>query len=437
MAHALTSLINNWTNINQDSLSAYHNKIKNSNLLPPKWQYQTTGHLIMAKDTVGAVTEAPTGARATKRDVYTKTGEKSQLNQALDQYCKSDAQCINELKSTCWLCGMPIYTKISNSKPKISCREGYPEAEHVLPLKYAHKLLSVPGEIIDGTGASKNKKKNDQTYNLQIGLELRNSHRLCNQIKNQRMFIEFNNNIWKIKEQLLYNYLVKLSNLMSKLNKSGSVTDGNTDVMGTVINPNVSINLLTKICTHLNTENGDRIEYILNRWTNKWASKDASDQRKENALRKVRIKYGIPEQGNNSLTSEISGENTAQNNVDNNAIDNMVILIEQRTAQKAPGNTCEGEDRDEDIVGTDVANVEDDTPDLVTEENQATPSTSGAVGPPPTSFAFGTPGGNINPDSNDENPFLPMPAGPDWWDPALRLLPEGLGDGPIPPVGDA
>tara|TARA_R110002074_G_scaffold173287_1_gene335995 strand:+ start:42 stop:1568 length:1527 start_codon:yes stop_codon:yes gene_type:complete len=142
--------------------------------------------------------------------------------------------------NTCWICGSHVFP---GDKVMTSTLLGYPEAEHALFLKYGYAFLSLPAEIFLGqfapwataiprinnnsiqlqelnwwTQEQINQKipENIQgeiakDYQFQIKLEMRQSHRLCNQLKSQFNYVRFNKfkREWKIKETL-YNYTIKL-----------------------------------------------------------------------------------------------------------------------------------------------------------------------------------------------------------------------------------
>ena len=154
-----------------------------------------------------------------------------------------------EAMSTCWLCGMKVpLTQTIAKKLKVpvgisppSSQLGYPEAEHVLFLKVGYLFLSIPGEkfigkiapwvpstrpsqlwplnkVPDGWGwdaSTWNKwvQEMRSDYNIQIKLEMQQSHLLCNQLKNQFNFIRFNggpSGKWEKKGRLLDIYKNKI-----------------------------------------------------------------------------------------------------------------------------------------------------------------------------------------------------------------------------------
>tara|TARA_R110002096_G_scaffold55030_2_gene141659 strand:- start:1637 stop:3307 length:1671 start_codon:yes stop_codon:yes gene_type:complete len=142
--------------------------------------------------------------------------------------------------NTCWICGSRVFP---GGGVMTSTLLGYPEAEHALFLKYGYAFLSLPAEIFLGKFAPWataiprietnsiqlntlnwwTQEKRDQgtpktiqdgiekDYQFQIKLEMRQSHRLCNQLKSQFNYVRFNKGRkeWQIKETL-YDYTIKL-----------------------------------------------------------------------------------------------------------------------------------------------------------------------------------------------------------------------------------
>ena len=145
---------------------------------------------------------------------------------------------LNEM-NTCWICGSHVFP---GGNRMTSTLLGYPEAEHALFLKYGYAFLSLPAEIFLGKfapwAAAIPRIKNNsiqlntlnwwtqeqinqgipeniqngiaEDYQFQIKLEMRQSHRLCNQLKSQFNYVRFNKRIkeWQIKESL-YTYTVE------------------------------------------------------------------------------------------------------------------------------------------------------------------------------------------------------------------------------------
>ena len=184
-----------------------------------------------------------------QRDIFSRYKKKntSQLKYAWgrnqDAGRKSppfDSNNYSDEMTTCWICGSRVFP---GSKVMTSTLLGYPEAEHALFLKYGYAFLSLPAEIFLGqfapwADAIPRIKKNPielntlnwwtqeqikqgipeniqkgiaKDYQFQIKLEMRQSHRLCNQLKSQFNYVRFNKSIpkWQIKETL-YNYTEKL-----------------------------------------------------------------------------------------------------------------------------------------------------------------------------------------------------------------------------------
>lgn len=191
----------------------------------------------------------------------------------------------NEL-ITCWLCGgnVPKPNSICPLKEKISsvCL-GYPEAEHALFLKYGYLFLSIPNEIFLGSMAPwikpnnsiKNKIKtswewNDtqydswllamkNDYNFQIKLEMRQSHRLCNQLKNQINFIRFTGGEqgqWVIKKDLYDYYKETVENTVNNdfLTEGGEYQGYKVTGKETVFKNDRLLKSLNDLIKHLNCE---------------------------------------------------------------------------------------------------------------------------------------------------------------------------------------
>ena len=189
----------------------------------------------------------------TIRKVYTNSANTSQFNAALKILNKTDRSNAQAVATTCYLCGQPIFTpqafKTARADRPSDCL-GYQEAEHVLPLKMGHKLLSIPGQKIDGT---RNVNDTNTYSDNQVILEMKNSHRLCNQIKSNIMFIKFTGGptgSWVLKGELIDKFGVVVENCKkdrndAKCKNAGAPSDVtvSTDTMKTGLNA---------VCTFLN-----------------------------------------------------------------------------------------------------------------------------------------------------------------------------------------
>lgn len=194
----------------------------------------------------------------TIRKVYTNSANTSQFNAALrilknnineDEYTK--------VAETCYLCGQRIFVPKKFRDAGVGRPSdclGYPEAEHVLPLKMGHKLLSIPGQKIDGEKDVNN--KNPNTYsNKQVILEMKNSHRLCNQIKSNIMFIKFTGGQegrWELKNNLITEFGRVVERCMNDRNKAQCENAGaESDATVSTVTMEEGLNA---VCNFLNDE---------------------------------------------------------------------------------------------------------------------------------------------------------------------------------------
>jgi len=273
----------------------------------PIWQGKKSGHTVLKNYTGGPITEQK-NTQISAREEYSGAGEAVQLDKATaaaGRIGKSlaglgdDGSIPTQMNRVCWLCGQHIFTKSELNTQ--SCIYGYPEVEHVLPLKYAHKLLSVPGEKVNKQPI--NYEQDKGIFDQQIALEIRDSHKLCNALKGQRNFIEFHNGpnikgMWRIKTELLKEYYEILGSLMLKLN-GGSEE-------GAIPDRTAATRLLQRICQYLNSmENNNPARYIEDRWLKKLATASKPNQ---DYIERVNRKYGL----NNDNNTKENGQETQQ-----------------------------------------------------------------------------------------------------------------------------
>ena len=250
---------------------------KNTNII----RYSKARNETILRDAVSAqITQSPKGEKASARGIYSKLREDNtkQLKTAWPLTDNSPAA-INA-RARCWLCGNKVEEedlknfagiiqtkfKITKTIPAIASEFlGAPQAEHVLFLKLAYRILSVPGEEYMGEPApwlpleefstakqkqevrtnqfklgflktAQDRVKDDEMkkaclpetvlnamqrdYKAQIKMEMLQSHKLCNQLKNQLNFIRYNveTNKWVIKSDLVNDFLEKLNGVMEKGN---------------------------------------------------------------------------------------------------------------------------------------------------------------------------------------------------------------------------
>ena len=229
-----------WTKVEGES-------IMTPNRATEKTVNNSIAHYILARKGTGATLEEIKAAKeilaSTIRKIYTGTANTDQLGQATTDMNNNKKATV---QNNCWLCGLNIFKPQEFTNLGGANCLGYQEAEHVLPLKIGHKLLSLPGQKIGG-----NINTQDLLYQQQIQLEMKNSHRLCNQIKSNINFIKFSGGwqgTWSIKGDLVTAFIQTINSCMIANNNCGTpplfVGEATDDLM---------VKGLTAVCDHLNT----------------------------------------------------------------------------------------------------------------------------------------------------------------------------------------
>jgi hypothetical protein len=227
-----------WTRVEGESIMTPNRATeKTVNNTLAQYILNTKGH----GPTLQEIKDAKETVASTVREIYTKIANTAQLGKAIKVMQNNKAS----VQNNCWLCGLHIFNPSKFTDIGGSTCLGYQEAEHVLPLKIGHKLLSLPGQKIRGVT-----KIDVPLYNDQIQLEMKNSHRLCNQIKSNINFIKFSGGwkgIWSIKDTLVTEFIKTINGCMTANNKCGTPPPFNGEAT-----KDLMVKGLRAVCVHLN-----------------------------------------------------------------------------------------------------------------------------------------------------------------------------------------